>query len=487
MTRTSFGFGTPIQPEFLNAVAYPKITGLPEDGHLDLLTNDNFLNQPGTIVFDYYEKINRLQASRFAVTGLTLTIKGCIVLGPLGELLNVATQQVNVPDNTISWVWVDNTGVIQVTNYNPPSGVRSARVTTGSGTITQILDLRYDYLWIPNPATLAVFGGNSTSDYAVPNTGITVLSGVINCRNFTVPLGATVEVDRSLTIRASGVTTIAGTVRTRVNPVQWAASGVPLISHDNGASQFSQGTNTIDNLGVPATNRQKPNAYGGLTLAQLTAATNNTNRATICTFNLNTTGITLNTGTSGAVLTINSAGPVTVASTAVINCSATSSTTPTIGAGVFSLSGGGTGSLPTENWTAICNVIPPSSVAGTFVLQSSTSILINAGAQITANGPNKVQGISFQQTVVGGGSVTSSTTNWFSVGGGGGGAIHFQAPSVSSSPSATITTTAGSHTIVGGESVINGPGSGGNGFNATTTTLPTNGPITTVLAAPIEF
>ena len=85
MTRTSFGFGTPIQPDFLNAVAYPKITGLPEDGHLDLLTNDNFLDQPGTIVYDYYEKINRLQASRFAATGLTLTIKGCVVLGPLGN------------------------------------------------------------------------------------------------------------------------------------------------------------------------------------------------------------------------------------------------------------------------------------------------------------------------------------------------------------------------------------------------------------------
>ena len=487
MPRTSFGFGTPIQPEFLNAVAYPKITGLPQDGHLDLLTNDNFLNQPGTIVFDFYEKINRLQSSRFAVTGLTLTVKGATILGPLGDLITVPTQTVNIPDNSINWVWVNDVGTIQVTNYNPPSGVRSARVTTGSGTITQVVDLRYDYLWIPNPATLAVFGGNSTTDYTVPASGITVLSGVINCRNFVVPVGATVEVDRSLTVRASGVTTIAGTIRTRTNPVQWAASGVPLISHDNGASQFIQGTNVIDNLGVPATNRQKPAAYGGQTLAQLTAATNNTNRATTCTFNLNSTGITLSTGTSGAVLTINSAGPVSVAGTAIINCSATSSTTPSIVSAVFSLGGGGTGSLPTENWTAICNLIPPSPVAGTFVLQSSTSIVISAGATISANGPNKVQGLSFSQTVVGGGSVTTSTTNWFSVGGGGGGAIHFQAPSVSSSPSATITTTAGSHTIVGGESVINGPGSGGNGFNATTNALPTNGPITTVLAAPIEF
>jgi hypothetical protein len=80
-----------------------------------------------------------------------------------------------------------------------------------------------------------------------------------------------------------------------------------------------------------------------------------------------------------------------------------------------------------------------------------------------------------------------TSSNYFAVGGGGGGAIHFQAPTVSSSPSATILTTAGSHTIVAGELVLNGPGSGGNGFIAATSTLPTNGPITTVLAAPIEF
>jgi hypothetical protein len=485
MTRTSFGFGTPIQPNFLNAVAYPKITGLPEDGHLDLLTNDNFLDQPGTIVYDYYEKINRLQASRFAVTGLTLTIKGCIILGPLGELLNVATQQVNVPDNTISWVWADNTGALQVTNFNPPSGVRSARVTTGSGTITQILDLRYDYLWIPNPATLAVFGGNSTTDYTVPSSGVTVLSGVINCRNFTVPVGATVEVDRTLTVRASGVTTIAGTIRTRVNPVQWAASGVPQMGVDSGLQQFSAGTNSVDNLGVPATNRNKVPPYGGLSLASLSASTGIINRATSCVFNINATGVTLNSGTSGAVLTIHSAGPVSVAGTAVVNCSAASSTTPSISAAAFSLSSIGGGA--TENWQANLSLIPPAPVAGTFVLQSSTSIVIAAGALITANGGNKVQGLSFSQTVTSSGPVTTSTVNWFSVGGGGGGAIHFQAPSVSSSPSATITTTAGSHTIVGGENVINGPGSGGDGFNATTATLPTNGPITTVLAAPIEF
>lgn len=485
MTRTSFGYGTPIEPEFLNAVAYPKITGLPEDGHLDLLTNDDFLNQPGTIVYDFYKNIDRLKASRFGVSGLSITIQGCSILGSLGELIIVPTTTVNVPDNTISWVWIDNAGAVQVTTFNPPSGIRSARVTTGSGTITQIMDLRYDYLWIPNPATLAVFGGNSTTDYTVPATGVTVLSGVINCRNFTVPLGATVEVDRTLTIRASGVTTIAGTIRTRTNPVQWMAQGVPQMGIDTGLQQFSAGTNSVDFLGVPVTNRNKVPAYGGLSLATFSASTSTSNRATSCVFNILPGGVILNSGTSGAVLSIHSAGPVTVAGTAVINCSATSSGIPVIGGSALSLAGIGAG--PTENWQVNLAIIPPAPVAGTFVLQSSTSILINAGANISANGGNKAQGISLTQTVVNSGPVASATNNWFSVGGGGGGAIHFQAPSVSSSPSATITALAGSHNIVGGEGVINGPGSGGNGFNVSVNTLPTNGPITTVQSAPIEF
>jgi hypothetical protein len=481
MTRTSFGFGTPIQPEFLNAVAYPKITGLPEDGHLDLLTNDNFLNQPGTIVYDFYQKIDRLKASRFSVSGLNITVQGCTILGPLGDLLSVPTTTVAVPDNAVSWVWVNNSGAIQVTNYNPPAGVRSAKVTTGSGNITQISDLRYDYLWIPNPATLAVFGGNNLTDFTAP-LGVTVLAGVLNCRNFIVPTGAVIEVDRTLTVRASGITDIAGTIRTRTNPVAWEAQGAPLMAVDQGIQFASFGTNTISHVGVPATTRNKVAPYAGRTDLSIGASTASIGRATSCTFNVSPSAITLNSGTAGAVLTINSAGPVSVAGTAVINCSATTSSTPVISPSVFSVSAYGT--APTENWNTIISLIPPSPTAGTFVLQSSTSIVIAAGATITANAANSVQGVSFSQQVVASGSITSTSGNFFAVGGGGGGAIHFQAPSVSSSPSATITANAGTTT---GTTFINGPGSGGNGYNAATATAATAGPITTVLAAPIEF
>jgi hypothetical protein len=489
MTRTSFGFGTPIQPEFLNAVAYPKITGLPEDGHLDLLTNANFLDQPGTIVYDYYEGINRLKSDRFGIAGLTITVNGFTMLGPLGDLITVPTQNVNVPDNSVSWVWFDGVGAIQVTSFNPPAGVRSSRVTSGSGQITQIVDLRHDRMWIPNPATLTVFGGNSTVDYTAPN-GVTVLSGTLNCRNFIVPTGAIIEVDRSLTVRASGVCTISGTIRTRVNPVAFSGHIRPDLGLDNGVQQTITGSGySIDLNGVPVTNRNKAQAYGGITVAQVQASTANTGRATICTFNLQqgSSSLTLGNGTSGAILTINSAGPVTVNSTAVINCSATSSTTPAFTNAVFSVVGGGTTNAVTDNWTVQVNILPAFATAGTIAIQSSTSILVNAGASIEARGANKVSGLVYRAVSTALAAPVFSSEPFLTIGGGGGGAIHFQAPTVSSSPSATILTTAGSHTIVGGESYLNGPGSGGNGFNASTNALPTNGPITTVLAAPIEF
>jgi hypothetical protein len=143
------------------------------------------------------------------------------------------------------------------------------------------------------------------------------------------------------------------------------------------------------------------------------------------------------------------------------------------------------GAAPTENWNTNVSVIPPSPTAGTFVLQSATSIVIAAGAQISANAANGVIGKNYAQSVIGGGTLQTTNTNWFAVGGGGGGAIHFQAPTVSSSPSAVITSNAGSTPSV--SLLVNGPGSGGNGFNATTNTPAQPGPITTVLAAPIEF
>lgn len=490
MARTSFGAGTPITPEFMQAVGAPKITGLQEDGHLDLLTNDQFERAPGNVVFDFYERSSRLKASKDLAGGLTLRVEAGSIQGPSGALIQVPTQTINLPNNQISFVSLGPDGSLVITPTNPSSGVRLARIVTGSGQITSVDDLRYDALWLPNVNSLDVFGGGATSDYLAP-LGVTVLSGVINCRNFTVPSGAIVEVDRTLTVRASGVVDIAGIIRTRVNPIMFGGTAVITLMVTTGNERAdvgqasNQGATGVSRFGVPVTNRAKPAHTSGGSVLSLAGSTVASNHATGITFDVIPSKVVQSPGTNGAVLTINAAGPVTLRGTSQINCSATDSTTPTINSSSLLASSHPISGLQTTNWLIALFIFPPQSTAGTFVCQSSVSVTVEAGCGISANGANASQGRVLTHSSSAPGVFVPADS--FRTGGGGGGAIHFQAPVISSSPSAVITSTGGTTSTSGSGGIIDGPGSSGNGFTAVGAIQATNGVITSVLSQPVEF
>jgi hypothetical protein len=482
MPRTNFGSGTPITSDFLNSVGYPKITGLALDGHADLLTNSNFQNTPGTIVYDYYFEADRLKSSVDVSGGLNVKVNGTRMLKPNGEVVIVPDTVVAVPNNQVTYIYLDENGVIQQSPTNPPAAVRSSRVTTGSGQITAIEDLRYRSLWLPNVAALAVFGGNATNDVTISTNQ--TLRGTINCRNFTVNAGVNLEVDRYLTVRASGKVNILGSIRTSRQPLLFAGYGSFKCGQTTGASSVLIGNNSIDRVGKPVQDRNKPVGFQGSTFFQGEASTVASNKAifwqvdTLIPANLNLTGI----GVDGAIITINAADSVRVAGTAVIEASALNTVDFAINNTAIGVSGHPASGQGSENHSCQLSVIPPQPVAGTIVIQSSVRVDVEAGSQIKANGANQVVGrtLGFSQT----GSFTN--VPYYKVGGGGGGAIHFQAPVVVASPSAAITSLAGSTPDLTGL-LADGLGSSGNGFNATTLSSAQAGFITTVLSAPVEF
>lgn len=480
MPRTNFGSGTPITAEFLNAVAYPKMTGLAQDGHGELIRNENLDQNPGSLVFDFYDKNNRLRSSRDVTGGLNLRVERANILTSTGQVITVASQVVALPDNQVSFVSLDNAGAIQVTSFNPPSGIRSARVTTGSGQITDITDNRYDYLWMPNVNALAVFGGNSTVDYTAPQ-GITVLSGVLNCRDFNVPFGAIIEVDRTLTVRASGRVTIRGTVRTRVNPIVFGAFTQPFLGLVTGAMPFINGQNSTNPIGVPVQNRAKANDYRGFAFCDLSASTIAANQAVFVQYDVTANKYNPTSGTSGMVFSVHAAAPIVIGSGSVISASASNTGTAVIDPSLHSASSHPISGLFTTNWQTRVFLTPPQASAGTIVIQSSTRIDVETGATIQCRGCNSTRG-RFEQFT----QAAYSNGFWSSVGAGGGGAIHFQAPIVNSSPSATIDANPGLTGTLQ-TPVLDGVGSSGNGYIHATATPAQPGIISTSIAAPVEF
>jgi hypothetical protein len=482
MARSNFGTGSPITSTFLNKVARPQISALDEDGHIPLLDNTSFLNQSGVVSYDFYNLVDRLQSHQAVGGGLNLYVHGVTIQKPDGLPVAIPATTLTLPDNQVSFVYADPTG-FKVSSTNPPSGVRSARVTTGSGQITNVEDLRYDYLWIPNVQGLAVFGGTSVTDITCTNGQ--VIRGTVECRDFTVPLGVTVSIDREVVIRASRDVTILGTVNTLSNPT-------PFGANTSGLTGVSTGANTTFLVGseypIPTGSGSNPFAarnqsWRGVFLIEIRGVTVASNASVFCNYSSAPgNGLNIVAGTSGALLTINAAGALTVGSAAVIQCSATNTTTLTALSNLALISSHPTSGLAPTTWSVITSFSAPQSVAGRCIFQSLQRIDVASGAQIRVKGADRGLANTITWTQAGG----SATVNYLLPGAGGGGSIHFQSPILNVSPSATLDVAAGNQPVTPVNERFDGIGCSGNGYIAATNTAPTAGVVTSSTEVPRE-
>lgn len=482
MPRSNFSTGSPITANFLNSVARPQISSQDLDGHIPLLDNTAFRNEPGVITFDFANFIDRLQAHKAVSGGLNLYIHSVTIQKPDGLPVTIPSTTITLPDNQVSFVYADPDG-FKVSAQNPPSGVRSARVTTGGGQITNVEDLRYDFLWIPNVQGLAVFGGTSTTDKVC--TAGEVLRGTIECRDFTVPLGVTVSIDRELTIRASRNVTILGTINTANTPVSYGAA-------TSGIAGTTTGAITVPLIGseypVPqgvgsSTFATRNPAWRGSFVCEVRGRTTASDRAIFVTYNsFLGSGLTINAGVSGALLTINASGVLSIGAAAVINLSATNTTVLNALAPLAVISGHPDSGLSPTTWSVTMSVCAPQGVAGRAVLQSLQRIDVAAGAQINVRGADRGLARQFLWTQAGG----SSSVNWILPGAGGGGSIHFQAPTLNVSPSAALNVAPGTQPVTPANERFDGIGCSGNGYIAATDTAPTAGVVTSSLEVPRE-
>jgi hypothetical protein len=331
---------------------------------------------------------------------------------------------------------------------------------------------------------LAVFGGTSKIDKTTTNGE--VLTGVLECRNFTVPASTSVSILNSLTIRASGRVTIEGTINTANNPVIYGA-------FTSGKFGTASGAVTIPLVGseypIPTGNadpfsRRNPEWRGSF-VGFVEGLTTASNAAIFCLYNSfvgATQGLNITSGTSGAILTINSAGQISIGPTAQIICSATNTTLLTANNALYTANGHtGTGFAP-SSWQVKFDISAPQAVAGKIILQSLDRIQVTAGAILRARGADRGLAKTFGTNQ----TAAFPTTDWIMPGAGGGGAIHFQAPTLAVSPSATIDVAAGIQPATAVNNRFDGIGCSGNGYIAATNTNPTNGLVTESLEVPRE-
>lgn len=501
MSRTMFTDFSPITADFLNAVGKPQITGLNEDGHLDLLTNANFQNTPGNVVYDFYQYIDAMLGHADDSGGLNFYIHGFRFLRPNGEVMTVPEQTVTLFNNAVNYVWYDQGGEVKVT-LEPPTeySIQSAKVTTGSGSILSTEDLRYDFVSLPRLDRYPVFGGSQTSsvgDFVATNNQ--VVGGLIECRNFTVPLGVTLYLDNDTTVRASGNVLINGTVRTNI------VQGGNAISRSNtigGGPNFQHAFPVLpdapDPLGTPVVSRTlKKSRAGGSSLLCVVLNAGAT-QGLFVTINISQTTLPYLNAVDGKHFTVHCGGSITLGPASVIDLRGLDSSAPTPGSW-FSSSFPSGGLAPNFLW--IVQAISSSCVPGNAVLQAIQKIEVQGNASINCNGGSEGWGVSagnslgtlaqvlpgvnpytYKGTVLAGGG-------YFKYGASGGGGIFMRSPIIVSSITATYSVAPGTMGTYNASTnlYINGPGAVGDGYQQTGNVPPTAGTIQQIIGAPVEF
>jgi hypothetical protein len=191
-------------------------------GHQPRLMDDSLSNATGQLKDRVKTITDGLKVS--VVSGLTLSYLSGVVRLPNGDLLSIAGGQIVAPDNSVTFVYVDSSGVIAV---GTPTVVRAllAKVTTVSGTVTALQDYRFNGIIEVAPVNSAIksFGGNSSTDFTA-TAGLTLGQGEYYFRNFTVPAGITLTISSYAKISCSGSVNIAGTV----NITPMARGSVPM-------------------------------------------------------------------------------------------------------------------------------------------------------------------------------------------------------------------------------------------------------------------
>lgn len=194
-------------------------------GHQARLADDQLSNTPGQLK-------GRLAAieSPFLVSvssGLTVAYNSGLARLSGGSLTTIASGLIVVANNATSYIWVSNSGVV-VTGVTPPVlRLLLAKVTTVSGVVTALEDQRAISTRHISPvaSSIKVFGGGSTTDI-ICTAGQVLSDGYYYFRDFTVPSGVSISVDKFAKIYCSGNVNIAGTIL--VTPI--TSGGAGLIS-----------------------------------------------------------------------------------------------------------------------------------------------------------------------------------------------------------------------------------------------------------------
>lgn len=228
-------------------------------GHREKIRDDELSDAAGSLKQRVQQSESSLKVS--VEGGLLLRYQSGLVRLADGDLLSISSGLITAPDNAIGYVYITPAGGIACDRSPSTTRLMLAKVTTVSGQVSQLVDLRDNSIRAiaPNAATVKSFGGSNGLDKVVAQ-GEVFDAGVYYFRNFVVPEGVTCTVLQYAKIFCSGYVEIRGTVN--VTPMPSGASFQPYVLNRLGTTGQSVGFG-LGNRGIPYPWGAQPYGSGG--------------------------------------------------------------------------------------------------------------------------------------------------------------------------------------------------------------------------------
>ncbi|MBH8566700.1 hypothetical protein I8748_31885 [Nostoc sp. CENA67] len=408
MTKTVFVNGSPVTADFLNSINNPVFDGQDFDGHCPLITNSDLSSAAGQIKPEWEAFRDTLKV--IATSGLTIGYTGGAVRLQDGSFVAINPGNLVLADNSISYVYINESGVIVQSTTYPLRALMLAQIFTVSGNISgSIIDLRPRYQVQPLFNAVKIFGGSGDEgNYSLSGTD-TLSQGEYFFKSFTINAGAVLTIDKLAYIRVSGDVAINGTINIATATAGGGSFATTLPSGNLGGNSGAGPGAGIGNLtnGSAYSYLLAPHGSGGASgFVSISPGGN----ATIAAG-----------GRGGGGLIIDCGGKITINGT--ITALGGNAGAGVLNSGSANISGGGGGS------------------GGLILLRSLRQVVVSATAVLSVKGGNGSNGI------VGNGAGGH---------GGGGGVVGIVSPSINTSGSTillnggTMGTTSGDGSTGGG-------------------------------------
>lgn len=394
-------------------------------GHQARLTDDSLSNAAGNIK----DRLAAIEAPLkvSVASGLTLTYTAGSIRLPSGAVAALASGLIAVANNATSFVWVNASGVVETGLVPPAIRLLLARVVTVGGVVSSLEDSRSLTLRAVAPVagSIKVFGGSNVADKTCTNNEA-FDDGFYYYRDFIVPAGVSITVDKYAKIVCSGKIDIAGTIT--VSQATQGATGlstgcVATLNLGGGSGTgIGAGSGSSGTGGSSNSYAVQPHGSGGG--GGIMSGTGS--------------GQFSKGGNGGGGLWLEASGTISVSGSIIAK--GTNATIGVVLTGTLMLSGGGGGS------------------GGLVYLASLISVTLTSTCSIDVRGGNGANGVN-----------NTGSNRAVGGGGGGGGWLVIAAPVVNTTGSTvlltggSVGTDAGTGAAQGGGAGAGYGGAGGNG------------------------